>query len=480
MAVRVAIVDQRIEARAECTRDGMDWEESHAEYYTDQGHHRGEYRVLNVKATIALDGQQVGRIELILVDRDVRGVSFHEMCDSESAELVDVAFALFDRDGFTPRLRALAELEDEGDDVGEGILAYISKLRVDAPDPQMDIATEALRQLKALVDGWNLAVYICEGKPHYAAEARALAQRARSRREARENPLTPGEKRALDTAERRCVLRDKAPFLRAGFRVADELRRDYTLLFSTESTWLDTPAAYLDVSMEAAVTQKQALALGGVSNRRGAGINRDLLRKIHAFLAPPPSPNALPEPSGEDAALRETTMNLFSAAGYGGDMDTGPFSAEMARRFQQDCDGRCIRGANVIHCISICPLAAPLVDDWCTMGGPGTIDDRDHTGHTPLMVCAGTIAGMGNRTHRPDLSMLHALVNAGADKSLTNGDGLTALGLYRQQVGAYSDSFNSMGVETENLPRRDPEIEGLLMPLGEPTAADLRAINPHT
>lgn len=104
MAVRVAIVDQRIEARAECTRDGMDWEESHAEYYTDQGHHRGEYRVLNVKATIALDGQQVGRIELILVDRDVRGVSFHEMCDSESAELVDVAFALFDRDGFTPRL----------------------------------------------------------------------------------------------------------------------------------------------------------------------------------------------------------------------------------------------------------------------------------------------------------------------------------------------------------------------------------------
>jgi hypothetical protein len=37
-----------------------------------------------------------------------------------------------------------------------------------------------------------------------------------------------------------------------------------------------------------------------------------------------------------------------------------------------------------------------------------------------------------------------------------------------------------MGVVAENLPRRDPEIEGLLMPPGEPTAADLRAINPRT
>ena len=62
MAVRVAIIDQRIDARAECERDGMDWEASYAEYYTAQGHRRGEHRVLNVQATIALDGRHVGRI----------------------------------------------------------------------------------------------------------------------------------------------------------------------------------------------------------------------------------------------------------------------------------------------------------------------------------------------------------------------------------------------------------------------------------
>ena len=38
---------------------------------------------------------------------------------------------------------------------------------------------------------------------------------------------------------------------------------------------------------------------------------------------------------------------------------------------------------------------------------------------------------------------------------------------------------NSMGVD-ENLPRRDPEIEGLLMPPDGPTADDVRATNPHT
>ena len=111
--------------------------------------------------------------------------------------------------------------------------------------------------------------------------------------------------------------------------------------------------------------------------------------------------------------------------------------------------------------------------------GPDAIDDRDESGYTPLMVGAGTIAGMGNATHPPDLSMLRALVAAGADTSLTDGDGLTALGLYRKQVGMYNDHWNSMGVD-EDLPRRDPEIEGLLMPPDGPTAADLRATNPHT
>ena len=470
--ILVALVDQRVAAREEY---GSDWESSYAAYYTDEGHRCGELGrcVQHVKATIALDGEQAGRIELVLVDRDVRGANFYEICDAESQELVDVAFALFERDGATPRLRALEEL-DAVDHVDEGIFAYVSKLRVDAPDPRCDVATEALRQLQDLVGGWNVATYICEGEPHYAPDARALAQR-RYRGES----LNPEETRALDAAEHKGVLRDRVPFLRAGFRVAEELRRDYEVLFCTDSTWSDAPASYESVSTEAAVTQRQVLALGCVSNRCDAGINMDLLRKIHVFLAPAPPKPAPADLSGEDATLRQIMMNMFQAVRYGRPLDNSAFGTEVNRRVAQDGDARCLRRANALHCASICPPAAPLVASILAQVGPDAIDDRDNTGYTPLMVCAGTIAGMGNATHPPDLSMLRALVAAGADTSLMDGDGLTALGLYRKQVGMYNDHWNSMGVD-EDLPRRDPEIEGLLMPPGGPTADDVRATNPHT
>ena len=476
--IRVALVDQRVVAREEWERERDDddsegdWEAYCAPYYTDEGHRCGELGrcVQHVKATIALDGEQAGSIELVLVDRNFRG-DFHEICDAESQELVDVAIALFDRDGATPRLRALEELDE---DVGEGIFAYVSKLRVDAPDPRCDVATEALRQLRDLVGGWNVATYICEGEPHYAPDARALAKRRY-----RGDSLTPEETRALEAAERKGVLRDKVPFLRAGFRAADELRRDYELLFCTKSTWRDPPASYESVSTEAAVTQRQVLALGCVSNRRDAGINMDLLRKIHVFLAPAPPKPAPAELSSEDATLRQIMMNMFQAVRYGGPLDDSAFYAELSRRAAQDGDVRCLRRANALHCASICPPAAPLVASILAQVGPDAIDDRDESGYTPLMVGAGTIAGMGNATHPPDLSMLRALVAAGADTSLTDRDGLTALGLYRKQVGMYNDHWNSMGVD-EDLPRRNPEIEGLLMPPDGPTAADLRATNPHT
>ena len=102
--ILVALVDQRVAAREEY---GSDWESSYAAYYTDEGHRCGELGrcVQHVKATIALDGEPAGRIELVLVDRNFRG-DFHEICDAESQELVDVAIALFDRDGATPRRAA--------------------------------------------------------------------------------------------------------------------------------------------------------------------------------------------------------------------------------------------------------------------------------------------------------------------------------------------------------------------------------------
>ena len=53
----------------------------------------------------------------------------------------------------TKKLRDLSEKElDAVDHVDEGIFAYVSKLRVDAPDPRCDVATEALTLLS-----WRVA-----------------------------------------------------------------------------------------------------------------------------------------------------------------------------------------------------------------------------------------------------------------------------------------------------------------------------------
>ena len=125
-------------------------------------------------------------------------------------------------------------------------------------------------------------------------------------------------------------------------------------------------------------------------------------------------------------------------------------------------EGANVVRANALHCAAICPAAAPFVNLLCALGGPGAINGRDPHGNTPLMVCAGTIAGMGNASHRPDTSMLRSLVAAGADTSARDDQGRTSLEIYRATVSEFDDIFSSMGVS--GVSRRDAQIEGLLMP----------------
>lgn len=408
--VNVTIDDQRAEADAD------------DEYttFTDLGY-QGEYEgVERVSATIELDGAAVGRAELVLVHRE-RVQHFLMACDAESQDLVSAGSAFFQRDGATPKLGCLAG----DDDASVGTFAYVASFQIDDPaarDPRTDVATEALRQLKALVGGWGIAVYIPEAAPHATAEEEALAERMRYSRET----LSEAEKRAARTALERGVRRDMTPFLRVGFRQVDELlvadRVPY--LYCTSLTWLSVPKTHECASADDAVTPR------------------------------PPPPVG---PSGADESLQEYLIETFSTSRFGGALD-GAIAAEVGRRVQQE--GACVKSANALHCAAVCPPAAPLVDLFCALGGD--INARDPHGNTPLMVCAGTLAGMGSAQRRPDTSMLRKLVASGADTSMRDEKGRTPLDMYRNSVADYGDMLSSVGVSREMS--RDPEIEALLRP----------------
>ena len=81
----------------------------------------------------------------------------------------------------------------------------------------------------------------------------------------------------------------------------------------------------------------------------------------------------------------------------------------------------------------------------------------------------------------PDLTMLRTFLACGADKSITNEDGLTALGCYRSRLRNRVAFLKGLpkdfgwGGPSKPLPKLDFEVEGLLMPSDGPTAADKAA-----
>ena len=75
-----------------------------------------------------------------------------------------------------------------------------------------------------------------------------------------------------------------------------------------------------------------------------------------------------------------------------------------------------------------------------------------------------------DRGNMDDTSCVDALLSLGANKALTNRDGLTALGLYRSKCRS-SDDFRS-ALTSEARRGANPTIEASLLPPNGPTLAD--------
>ena len=96
--------------------------------------------------------------------------------------------------------------------------------------------------------------------------------------------------------------------------------------------------------------------------------------------------------------------------------------------------GATVDGSNALHCAAF-KLNPELVTALVQRGG--SINSVDRAGYTPLMVAAGTVRGRTGG-HQEDLTCIERLLQHGADASLIDDDGLTALGVYRMSCLLYT------------------------------------------
>ena len=94
-------------------------------------------------------------------------------------------------------------------------------------------------------------------------------------------------------------------------------------------------------------------------------------------------------------------------------------------------------------------------------------------GYTPLMIAAQA-AFRKTSIHQstPDSSTIASLIALGADKKITNNQGITALGCFYKTTRDHND-FYSVFPGVGSLLQVDPTLEKMLMPSSGPTAADM-------
>jgi len=302
----------------------------------------------------------------------------------------------------------------------------------------------ALQQLRDLVGGWGCAAYVPDATTHLTGAELAACGGRPSFFGSDERDLA--KRQAANDLARRGARRDMTPFLRVGFYQVDEVLKECyqnSHLYCVDATWRAVPMSYEEASAPSLV-----------------------------MPAPP-----LPRPA--DAELSEFLSSLCARA-------RNPISEATMRRVMTFIiqlvtqQGACVRKARALHyCAAHSqerPGLAPLVELLCSIGGPDAINDADVHGSTPLMLAANNVV-----FYSPDLTMLRTFLACGADKSITNEDGLTALGCYRSRVCrhvAFCKGLpkNGRGPAWEKpLPTLNFEVEGLLMPPDGPTAADKKA-----
>ena len=426
---------------------------------------RGDYSCTrHFSATFRVDNARAGSIGCTLIDRTAcrRGRMFLTACDAESQELIDIGKVLFNEKGF-PRY---APLKADAATRGGGFL-YIKTFSLRGglrPSNASELASRVIKQLLALplvAPRWEVAAYIGDGR---------------------------------DPAGRD---RDLLPFVRANFEAV--------CCQEAESSWVVTSKA---LQAQPALSHQQALRLqqSELSDEEPPGrsepqgVNRELFEAIMRFPSPEEDlaslmangpeliarseeawaelkraeaeveQNSTPETQAALSAAVESAHSLMLEArrltGVHGRLEAR--TAGLEKVMQLLDAGASLDDSSVLHC-SAAYLQPQLLRMFAHRGAD--VNALDSGGSTPLMVAVVAVHRHSPRNNRQaDTRCIDVLLELGADVSLTDRDGLSALGRYRATVRKSDDLGSLFGGGVRNGP--DPSVEAKLRPPTGPTPAD--------
>jgi hypothetical protein len=417
--------------------------------------------VRHFSGAIVVDGHKAGKFWGVLANREMchrQGGEFMITCDMVSQDLVNISMRLFDDLGlprYAPlkadatctsaddREQLLGEQDDESIEMGLdpclGDFLYITRFELTPafrggpvptavlPDLAV-LAVKALLQMDGLYARWTVAAYIGDGclDTYKAAAESGLLDRGLPRGD-------EWRQRQVD---------DCRPFVEASFDEIAMRGKDDTMVGNYG--WLFTTKSRL----------------------RTGVIRSDPLRAVAG-----PHPFCSAAPAGPDKELSEMVVSSVTNRRLPDEDVAGNAQLFDAVRASV-ASGANIDRSHVLHAV----VASSHM--WMSRNRPAllagllalgaSVDARDVHGLTPLMLAAQSTAG-----HRPNYNhtSVDDLLSRGADTSLTDPGGCSALGCFWE---SFCDNIRYGGVHDPAV----PDVSALvakLTPQAGPTAADAAA-----
>jgi hypothetical protein len=388
-------------------------------------------------AQISANGQGVGNARLIWIERD--NGNFQLSCDHHSDELHRIASFICDGRG-----KAKHQLSIHGYDQ-PGPFLYIQSLSLgEAWRQDTFVGADALRKMlnHPKLPEWTLAVY----EPDSASQM--TPKEVHTMHSRLQNKETYQEQKEWKKKIARLCRQDARQFIRAGFRQVmppSLARGDYYHFFAIPS--------FLQGDM---MTNADAQAVSIVE-----------------------APERTLPPVGLDLQLRDLInsemMAGVSSLMFGGTPPPRDYKSLETAVQRLVTEGATIERSFALH---VCARAGKLaeMDVLLKVAGANArqaMNAKNEDGDTPLMVAARS-AVSGVLMHNPfgppvkPLGICKEMMERGADKSITDVSGLTALGHMRKYA---MESMSFVGGYHTAMDMVEP-LSRLLMPTTGPTLAD--------
>jgi len=349
---------------------------------------------------------------MILVDRNIwlrhiDSAGFLSELDEESNELVQIGRALFNDNATVRYAQLKTDLMAENHGSKSGFLYIETFTLLERFTRDTDVASQAIAKLltaTSLTRRWAVAAYMGEGRTQSSHQE-------------------PFDEAAEAAKWCQAVAKDCRPFMRIHFNEIGG---------SVNEGWLYTTPPMLSLDF---LSHDEAIRLP--------------LRATNRLEALNSNPQTDPEAQQLDSQLLNAMQNA------------APDSLEL---LIAEIDQLIAAGASIDRAFALHFAAATRNPELVSALAQLTADinSLDGQGHTPLMVAAASATGGCSASNNEcDTRCVDVLIALGADKTITNPTGDTALDMYRDAVSETNDFFSMAGLAHIHI---EPGVEAKLYP----------------